>query len=125
MGVRQSSEKAAAALRLASDGERRHAKKPGHRPAFCLTPTRGFHTKETHPMLQKLYTNTGLILLAVLAAGVWFSNVRDIFTARNAPQANAVAAPLSFKIDGNPPKSGHHTRAYHPTRLLYFIGIRS
>jgi uncharacterized protein DUF3761 len=44
-------------------------------------------------MMQKLYTNSGLILLAILAAGVWFSNVRDIFTARNAPHANAVAAP--------------------------------
>jgi len=36
-------------------------------------------------MWRKLYTNSGLILLAVLAAGVWFSNVRAIYQDYYAP----------------------------------------
>jgi hypothetical protein len=37
-------------------------------------------------MWKKLYSNSGLILLAVLAAGVWFSNILSLFPAKNAPK---------------------------------------
>lgn len=38
-------------------------------------------------MWKKLYSNSGLILLAVLAAGVWFSNVMLLLLpARNTPE---------------------------------------
>src|SRR5262245_5603750 len=38
-------------------------------------------------MWKKLYTNSGLILLAVLAAGVWTSNLLSLYQAKNvAPQ---------------------------------------
>jgi hypothetical protein len=33
-------------------------------------------------MLRKLYTNSGLILVAILAAGVWTSNIQDFLSAR-------------------------------------------
>lgn len=36
-------------------------------------------------MWKKLYSNSGLILIAVLAAGVWFSNVRSIYQAKTTP----------------------------------------
>jgi hypothetical protein len=37
-------------------------------------------------MLRKLYSNSGLILVAILAAGVWTSNIQDYLSARNAPK---------------------------------------
>jgi hypothetical protein len=43
-------------------------------------------------MLRKLYTNSGLVLIAILAAGVWTSNVRDFLADRNAAKSAAVVA---------------------------------
>lgn len=37
-------------------------------------------------MWKRLYSNSGLILLAVLAAGVWLSAVLSFFPARSAPE---------------------------------------
>lgn len=37
-------------------------------------------------MWKKFYSNSGLVLLAVLAAGVWFSNVMPLLPARNAAE---------------------------------------
>ena len=44
-------------------------------------------------MWKKLYSNSGLILLAVLAAGIWVSNALSFFAPKNTPQVDAVAAP--------------------------------
>jgi hypothetical protein len=35
-------------------------------------------------MLRKFYSNSGLILITVLAAGVWTSNIQDFLAARSA-----------------------------------------
>jgi len=37
-------------------------------------------------MGKKLYSNSGLILLAVLAAGVWTSNLLSRYSAKNTPK---------------------------------------
>jgi hypothetical protein len=37
-------------------------------------------------MWKKLYSNPGLVLLAILATGIWFSNVRSFFQAKLAPK---------------------------------------
>lgn len=37
-------------------------------------------------MWKKLYSNSGLILLAVLAGGVWFSNIHSLFQPENTPK---------------------------------------
>jgi hypothetical protein len=37
-------------------------------------------------MLKKLYTNSGLILVALLAAGIWTSNIQDFLASRSAPK---------------------------------------
>jgi hypothetical protein len=36
-------------------------------------------------MWKKLYTNSGLILLAILGAGVWFSNLYPLYPAEPKP----------------------------------------
>jgi len=46
-------------------------------------------------MWKKLYSNSGLILLAILAAGVWFSNLQSLFPAKNAPKYSDFDAPTS------------------------------
>lgn len=53
-------------------------------------------------MWKKLYSNSGLILIAILAAGVWYSNLKHLFPDKNEPCVDAVAAPspsptLSFE----------------------------
>jgi hypothetical protein len=44
-------------------------------------------------MWKKFYSNSGLILLAVLGVGVWTSNALSFFASKNTPQVDAVAAP--------------------------------
>lgn len=44
-------------------------------------------------MPQKLYTNSGLILLAVLCVGAWFSNLQPYFQPKNATTALPTPTP--------------------------------
>lgn len=46
-------------------------------------------------MWKRFYSNSGLILLAILAAGIWFSNVMSFFPVKSTPEyANFDAAPV-------------------------------
>ena len=44
-------------------------------------------------MWKKLYSNSGLILLAILAAGVWYSNLQTHLQPKTTPPIDAVASP--------------------------------
>lgn len=42
-------------------------------------------------MWRKLYSNSGLVLMAVLAAGIWTSNIQDFLSAMSAPKSTLEA----------------------------------
>jgi hypothetical protein len=37
-------------------------------------------------MWKKLYSNSGIILLAIFAAGIWFHNILSLFQPKNTPK---------------------------------------